>query len=177
MVGVLGIGEQEFGLFSDFGFELDDLVLMFWWCCGKLKNVELVFDSLVFEIGVFGDQVIEIIDYMIYENFDIELLEELICVEEVVKCFIGEVDGVIGICEDGVIVFFGFGGVNECGVVGQFDGQVVVLVQCLSVFWCVYCLLGVFIFLVGIFLKVKIFVNEEVIVVIISVLSQFQVDV
>src|SRR4051812_46990439 len=112
-------GAPEFGSLSDLGLELDDPSLMPWWRRGKPKNTEPAFDSPVVAET-------EIIDHTKGdEQFDIDLLEELVRAEDAVKRFTGEVDsGATGLRDDGGAALPGFGSAAERGAAGQFDDGV-----------------------------------------------------
>jgi len=111
-------GAPEFGSLSDLGLELDDPSSMPWWRRGKPKNTEPAFDSPV----VSADQVTDIIDHTKGDDqFDIDLLEELVRAEDAVKRFTGEVDsGATGLRDDGGAALPGFGSAAERGADGQF---------------------------------------------------------
>src|SRR4051794_2044577 len=109
-------GAPEFGSLSDLGLELDDPSSMPWWRRGKPKNTEPAFDSPVVAET-------EIIDHTKGdEQFDIDLLEELVRAEDAVKRFTGEVDsGATGLRDDGGAALPGFGSASERGAAGEFD--------------------------------------------------------
>jgi S-DNA-T family DNA segregation ATPase FtsK/SpoIIIE len=113
-------GSPEFGSLSDLGLELDDPSSMPWWRRGKPKNTEPAFDTPV----VSADQVTDIIDHTKGDDqFDIDLLEELVRAEDAVKRFTGEVDsGATGLRDDGASPLPGFGSAAERGAAGQFSG-------------------------------------------------------
>lgn len=167
---------QEFGSLSDLGLEMDDPASMPWWRRGKPKNAEPAFDSPV----VGSEQATEIIDHTRREQFDIDLLEDLVKAEDAVKRFTGEVDGATAIREDGAAPLPGFGGATERGAAGEFDGEPVAAPSTPaarpSAPRRAYRLPGASILSAGTPPKAKTPANDEAIAAITSVLSQFQVD-
>jgi len=118
-------GSPEFGTLSDLGLELDDPSSMPWWRRGKPKNTEPAFDTPVVSVdSQSADQPTEIIDHTKGDDqFDIDLLEELVRAEDAVKRFTGEVEsGATGLREDGAAALPGFGSAAERGAAGEFDG-------------------------------------------------------
>jgi S-DNA-T family DNA segregation ATPase FtsK/SpoIIIE len=170
-------GAPEFGSLSDLGLELDDPSSMPWWRRGKTKNTEPAFDSPV----VSADQPTDIIDHTKGdEQFDIDLLEELVRAEDAVKRFTGEVDsGATGLRDDGGSPLPGFGSAAERGAAGQFDDAAVAAAPTprpSAQNRRPYRLPAASILSAGTPPKAKTPANDEVIAAITSVLSQFQVD-
>lgn len=181
VVGVGTTGQQEFGSLSDLGLEMDDPASMPWWRRGKPKNAERAFDSPVIGSDSNADQVTEIIDHTQREQFDIELLEELVRAEDAVKRFTGEVDaGATGIREDGAAAPLpGFGGATERGRAGEFDevsAAPSTPTARPSAPRRAYRLPGASILSAGTPPKAKTPANDEAIAAITNVLNQFQVD-
>ena len=171
----------EFGSLSDLGLELDDPSSMPWWRRGKPKNTEPAFDTPV----VSADQPTEIIDHTKGDDqFDIDLLEELVRAEDAVKRFTGEVEsGATGLREDGgfegaAAALPGFGSAAERGAAGEFaDAAPAAPAQRPSnPARRPYRLPAASILSAGTPPKAKTPANDEVIAAITSVLSQFQVD-
>ncbi len=171
---------QEFGSLSDLGLELDDPSSMPWWRRGKPKNTEPAFDSPVVSAdSSAAEQPTDIIDYGKTEDFDIELLEELVRAEDAVKRFTGEVDaGATGLRDDGAAALPGFGSAGERGAAGEFadSGAPAVPTRRPSPARRPYRLPAASILSAGTPPKAKTPANDEVIAAITSVLSQFQVD-
>ncbi|MEP6844070.1 MAG: cell division protein FtsK, partial [Pseudolysinimonas sp.] len=169
-------GTPEFGSLTDLGLELDDPSSMPWWRRGKPKNTEPAFDSPVLN----ADQHTEIIDHTKNENFDIDLLEELVRAEAAVKRFTGEVDsGATGLRDDGAAALPGFGSAAERGAAGEFDGAAAPATpaaRASSPARRPYRLPAASILSAGTPPKAKTPANDEAIAAITSVLSQFQVD-
>ena len=163
----------EFGTLSDLGLELDDPSSMPWWRRGKPKNTEPAFDSPVVAET-------EIIDHTKSDDqFDIDLLEELVRAEDAVKRFTGEVEsGATGLREDGAVALPGFGSAAERGAAGEFDGPAPAAptARPSSPARRPYRLPAASILSAGTPPKAKTPANDEVIAAITSVLSQFQVD-
>jgi S-DNA-T family DNA segregation ATPase FtsK/SpoIIIE len=175
--GADATGAQEFGSLTDLdlGLELDDLSSMPWWRRGKPKNTEPAFDS-----PVVADQATEIIDHTKNENFDIELLEELVRAEDAVKRFTGELEtGATGLRDDGAVALPGFGGAGERGAAGEFGNAAAPATppaRPSSPPRRPYRLPAASILSAGTPPKAKTPANDEAIAAITSVLSQFQVD-
>ncbi len=180
VVGVAGsTGEHEFGSLSDLGLEMDDPASMPWWRRGKPRNAEPAFDSPVVGSGSNADQPTDVIDFTQREQFDVELLEELVRAEDAVKRFTGEVDaGATSIREDGAAPLPGFGGATERGAAGEFDALSAPSTPAAkpSSPRRVYRLPGASILSAGTPPKAKTPANDEAIAAITSVLNQFQVD-
>ncbi|HEY4226281.1 MAG TPA: DNA translocase FtsK [Pseudolysinimonas sp.] len=176
----------EFGTLSDLGLELDDPSSMPWWRRGKPKNTEPAFDSPVLRSSEAGaDQVTDIIDHTKGDDqFDIDLLEELVRAEDAVKRFTGEVEsGATGLREDGPAPLPGFGSAAERGAAGEFDGaalnndgRAAPTNRPNAQNKRPYRLPAASILSAGTPPKAKTPANDEVIAAITSVLSQFQVD-
>jgi S-DNA-T family DNA segregation ATPase FtsK/SpoIIIE len=169
-------GAPEFGSLSDLGLELDDPSSMPWWRRGKPKNTEPAFDSPV----VSADQT-EIIDHTKGDDqFDIDLLEELVRAEDAVKRFTGEVDsGATGLRDDGASPLPGFGSAAERGAAGEFDGAPVTAAPAARPNTPArrpYRLPAASILSAGTPPKAKTPANDEAIAAITNVLTQFQVD-
>jgi DNA segregation ATPase FtsK/SpoIIIE, S-DNA-T family len=171
-------GAPEFGSLSDLGLELDDPSSMPWWRRGKPKNTEPAFDSPVVAET-------EIIDHTKGDDqFDIDLLEELVRAEDAVKRFTGEVDsGATGLRDDGGFdaaagALPGFGSAAERGAAGEFDDAAASTPTKTpsSPPRRPYRLPAASILSAGTPPKAKTPANDEVIAAITSVLSQFQVD-
>jgi len=167
-------GAPEFGSLSDLGLELDDPSSMPWWRRGKPKHTEPAFDSPVVAET-------EIIDHTKGdEQFDIDLLEELVRAEDAVKRFTGEVDsGATGLRDDGASPLPGFGSAAERGAAGEFDEVAAPATPTKapsSPPRRPYRLPAASILSAGTPPKAKTPANDEVIAAITSVLSQFQVD-
>jgi S-DNA-T family DNA segregation ATPase FtsK/SpoIIIE len=177
-----GGDSPEFGTLSDLGLELDDPSSMPWWRRGKPKNTEPAFDSPV----VSADQQTEIIDHTKGDDqFDIDLLEELVRAEDAVKRFTGEVEsGATGLRDDAgfegaAAALPGFGSAAERGAAGEFDGvaqPATPTARPSSPARRPYRLPAASILSAGTPPKAKTPANDEVIAAITSVLSQFQVD-
>ena len=174
-------GSPEFGTLSDLGLELDDPSSMPWWRRGKPKNTEPAFDTPV----VSADQPTDIIDHTKGDDqFDIDLLEELVRAEDAVKRFTGEVDsGATGLREDGAAALPGFGSAAERGAAGEFDGDAAPSTPTARANSAAssparrpYRLPAASILSAGTPPKAKTPANDEVIAAITSVLTQFQVD-
>jgi S-DNA-T family DNA segregation ATPase FtsK/SpoIIIE len=174
-------GTPEFGSLTDLGLELDDPSSMPWWRRGKPKNTEPAFDSPV----VSADQPTEIIDRTKNENFDIDLLEELLRAEDAVRRFTGEVEtGATGLRDDGAVALPGFGSAAERGAAGEFDAvtsngvasPATPTARASSPARRPYRLPAASILSMGTPPKAKTPANDEVIAAITSVLSQFLVD-
>jgi len=166
-------GAPEFGSLSDLGLELDDPSSMPWWRRGKPKNTEPAFDSPVVAET-------DIIDHTKGDDqFDIDLLEELVRAEDAVKRFTGEVDsGATGLRDDGATALPGFGSAAERGAAGEFDGGAAAApaARPSSPPRRPYRLPAASILSAGTPPKAKTPANDEAIAAITSVLSQFQVD-
>ncbi|MEO7722517.1 MAG: DNA translocase FtsK [Pseudolysinimonas sp.] len=167
-------GAPEFGSLSDLGLELDDPSSMPWWRRGKAKTTEPAFDSPVVAET-------EIIDHTKGDDqFDIDLLEELVRAEDAVKRFTGEVDSsATGLRDDGGAALPGFGSAAERGAAGQFDDAAAPAIPTAkpsSPARRPYRLPAASILSAGTPPKAKTPANDEVIAAITSVLSQFQVD-
>ena len=175
-------GSPEFGTLSDLGLELDDPSSMPWWRRGKPKNTEPAFDSPVLRSSdARADQATEIIDHTGGDDqFDIDLLEELVRAEDAVKRFTGEVDsGATGLRDDGAAPLPGFGSAAERGAAGEFDGVAAPATPTArpsSPARRPYRLPAASILSAGTPPKAKTPANDEVIAAITSVLTQFQVD-
>jgi S-DNA-T family DNA segregation ATPase FtsK/SpoIIIE len=169
-------GSPEFGTLSDLGLELDDPSSMPWWRRGKPKNTEPAFDTPV----VSADQPTDIIDHTKGDDqFDIDLLEELVRAEDAVKRFTGEVDsGATGLRDDGAAALPGFGSAAERGAAGEFDDGAAAApaARPSSPPRRPYRLPAASILSAGTPPKAKTPANDEAIAAITSVLSQFQVD-
>ncbi|MEO6115319.1 MAG: DNA translocase FtsK, partial [Pseudolysinimonas sp.] len=175
-------GGPEFGSLTDLGLELDDPSSMPWWRRGKPKNTEPAFDSPV----VTADQVTDIIDHTKGDDqFDIDLLEELVRAEDAVKRFTGEVDsGATGLRDDAgfegaAAALPGFGSAAERGAAGEFDGAAAPVTPTGRPSGPPrrpYRLPAASILSAGTPPKAKTPANDEAIAAITSVLSQFQVD-
>jgi len=167
-------GAPEFGSLSDLGLELDDPSSMPWWRRGKPKNTEQAFDSPVVAET-------EIIDHTKGDDqFDIDLLEELVRAEDAVKRFTGEVDsGATGLRDDGASPLPGFGSAAERGAAGEFDSSASPATPAArpsSPPRRPYRLPAASILSAGTPPKAKTPANDEAIAAITSVLVQFQVD-
>ncbi len=176
-------GAPEFGTLSDLGLELDDPSSMPWWRRGKPKSTEPAFDSPVLRSSEAGaDQPTDIIDHTKGDDqFDIDLLEELVRAEDAVKRFTGEVDsGATGLREDGAAALPGFGSAAERGAAGEFGDDSAApaapAARPSSPPRRPYRLPAASILSAGTPPKAKTPANDEAIAAITSVLSQFQVD-
>jgi S-DNA-T family DNA segregation ATPase FtsK/SpoIIIE len=171
----------QFGSMSDLGFEPDDPSSMPWWRRTR-KGSEPAFDTPVVAADLTG-----VIHPESNDDFDIDLLDELVKAEDAVKRFTGEVDVAPGagtMLEDGEGLLPGFHGTaSDRGRAGEFgadDGVADVAPAAASQRPASqrrpYRLPAASILAAGTPPKARTPVNDETIASITSVLGQFQVD-
>ncbi|PZQ88355.1 MAG: cell division protein FtsK [Leifsonia xyli] len=165
---------DELGTMSDLGFEPENPESMPWWRRNKPAA-----ESPAFDTPVLGRELeTEIVDPLpspADDDFDVELLEELVRAEDAVKRFTGEVDTSATALRDDSGLLPGFGTASERGGAGEFADAAPAAKRTPPAAR-PYRLPAASALGAGTPPKARTAVNDEMIAAITSVLTQFQVD-